>query len=465
MPRVVVIGAGISGLTLAYRLQERLPGHDVIVLEANGRAGGTIDTLPRDGFLVEAGPNGFPDNNPSTFDLARQLGLETSLLPASEAAARNRFVLLDGHLRLLPNSFGSFLRSDLLSWIAKFHVFAERWRPARTTTADESIDAFVRRRVGGEIANTLADAFVTGILAGDPRLISMAAAFPKVAAWEREHGSLMRGMVAARKERRARECGDGLTRRAGTMWSFRGGLATLIRGLTEQLRHPPEVGVAVRRVRRDGRGWRVEADGRDGLQADAVVLACPAYRQAEIVADTDAALAERIGGIVYNRVAVVALGFRRVDVPHRLDGFGYLSPQRERRDVLGVQWCSSIYPERAPTDRVLVRALCGGWNRGEMLDWPDDRLLRAVQAELTRSLGILRPPLFHQIIRWHRAIPQYHLGHLDRVAWIEARLAAHPGLFVGGNAYRGVAINDCVEQAGLLAERVAAWANRPADVA
>lgn len=462
MPRIVIVGAGISGLTLAYRLQERLPGHEIVVLEANPRPGGTIDTLPRDGFLVEAGPNGFPDNNPSTLDLARQLGLESSLLPASEAAARNRYVLLDGHLRLLPNSFASFLGTDLLSWLAKFHVLAERFRPPRRPAVDESIDTFVRRRVGSEIANTLADAFVTGILAGDPRLISMPAAFPKVAAWEREHGSLMAGMAAARKDRRAREGGDGLTRRAGTMWSFRGGLATLIGGLTAALRHPPRYDVSVRRVRRDGAGWRVEAEGRDSWQADAVVLCCPAYRQAEMLADTDTALGERIGGIPYNRVAVVALGYRRIDVPHRLDGFGYLSPQRERRDVLGVQWCSSIYPERAPADRVLVRALCGGWNRGDMLDWLDDRLLRAVTRELTQSLGILRPPLFHQIIRWHRAIPQYHLGHLDRVAWIEERLSAHPGLFVGGNAYHGVAINDCVEQAGALAQRVAAWADQAA---
>jgi oxygen-dependent protoporphyrinogen oxidase len=147
-------------------------------------------------------------------------------------------------------------------------------------------------------------------------------------------------------------------------------------------------------------------------------------------------------------------------VPGSLEGFGYLSPQRERRDVLGVQWCSSIFPERAPPGMVLLRAMCGGWNRPEILDWVDERLLAAVRGELWRSMRIKAAPVFHHLVRWRRAIPQYHLGHLERVAWIEERLARHAGLFVGGNAYRGVALNDCVEQAGLLAEQVARYLQR-----
>jgi oxygen-dependent protoporphyrinogen oxidase len=155
-------------------------------------------------------------------------------------------------------------------------------------------------------------------------------------------------------------------------------------------------------------------------------------------------------------VAVVAVGYVAADVPHRLDGFGYLSPQRSRRDVLGVQWCSSIFPDRAPAGLVLMRAMCGGWNRPEIVDWDDDRLLAAVRAELGQVMGVQAAPVFHQVVRWDRAIPQYHLGHLERVAWIEERTARHPGLYLGGNAYRGVALNDCVEQAGVLADRAAA---------
>jgi oxygen-dependent protoporphyrinogen oxidase len=166
-------------------------------------------------------------------------------------------------------------------------------------------------------------------------------------------------------------------------------------------------------------------------------------------------LAASIDGIPYNRVAVVALGYRAAEVPGSLEGFGYLSPQRERRDVLGVQWCSSIFPDRAPPGMVLLRAMCGGWSRPEMLDWNDEQLACAVRGELRRAMRIQAAPIFQHIVRWNRAIPQYHLGHLERVAWIESRLSRHPGLFLGGNAYRGVALNDCIEQADLLAERVA----------
>jgi oxygen-dependent protoporphyrinogen oxidase len=337
--------------------------------------------------------------------------------------------------------------------VAKTELIAERFKPPRRGFADESIDAFARRRAGREVAATLADAFVTGILAGDPRLLSVQAAFPRLAAYERDHGSVQSGFAAARKQRR--QAGSA-TARART-WSFKGGLGVLVDTLASSLRTKVQTGVGVRRVLPLENGWRVEGEGRDGWDADAVVLACPAYRQAEVLGDLDADLAGRVGSIAYNRVAVVALGYRREDVPHSLDGFGYLSRQRERRDVLGAQWCSSIFPGRAPDGTVLMRALCGGWNRGEVVDWPEERLVGAVRAEMAKAVGVTAPPRFCQVTRWPRAIPQYFVGHLDRVAAIEKRVSRYSGLFVGGSAYRGVAINDCVEQASALAGRVTAW--------
>jgi oxygen-dependent protoporphyrinogen oxidase len=459
MPRIVVVGAGISGLALAFRLEQALPAAEVVVLEEQGRAGGTIHTIRRDGFVVEAGPNGFPDNNPSTLELARSVGLENRLVAASEAAGRNRYLLLEGRLKRLPTSFASFLTSDLLSLSGKVQLLLERFRPRRKSDRDESIYAFARRRAGREIADTFVDAFVTGILAGDPKLLSLPAAFPRLAAWERDFGSVQVGLKhAARERRKAVERNSPSSSaeppRARAMWSFQGGLKTLVEAVSSQLRLPPVTGVAVRRVKREGAGWRVDGDGRDRWLADAVVLTCPAYRQASLVADLDAELAGRMEGIAYNRVAVVALGYRREQVPHGLEGFGYLSGQRTRRDVLGVQWCSSIFPDRAPAGMVLLRAMCGGWHRPDIADWADDQLLRAVRDELAQTVGVRTPPVFHHIVRWGRAIPQYLAGHLQRIAWIEQRLADHPGLFTGGNAYRGVAINDCVEKAGTLAERV-----------
>ncbi len=473
MPKVLIVGGGVSGLALAWRLQQQPPAPEVQVLEAAEHVGGKVDTTERDGFRVEGGPNGFLDNNPSTLALCRELGLGDRLVPASEASGRNRYVLLGGRLRALPNSLGSFLRSDVLSWRGKLSLLAERFRPRRTGDGDESVNAFARRRAGREVAETLADAFVTGIHAGDPNLLSVRAAFPRLAAFEREHGSVQRGMAAARKRRRADAAAAGVPPPGPPkLWSFREGLGLLTGTLRDRLRVPPLTGTWVRSLRYVGGAWEARGERTMGWEArgeaqhwnaDVIVLTCPAYAQSEILAQVDAELAEQVGEIAYNRVAVVAVAYRASDVPLPLDGFGYLSPQRERRDVLGVQWCSSIFPDRAPPGHVLLRVLCGGWHRAEVADWSWSRLLEAVRAELAVTMGIRAEPVFHHVVRWDRAIPQYHLGHLERVAWIEERAARHPGLFLGGNCYHGVALNDCVEQAGLLAGRVADWlrARRP----
>jgi protoporphyrinogen/coproporphyrinogen III oxidase len=456
MPSIVIVGAGISGLSIAYRLQQALPSADISILEQNARPGGAIWTEERNGFRIEIGANGFLDTKPSTVALCRDLGLSDQLVHASEAAARNRYLFVEGKLKRLPNSVGSFLGTDLLGWRGKLSLLWERFRGRRHDLADESIDAFARRRAGREVAEVFADALVTGIHAGDPALLSMRAAFPAIVELEEKHGSVMRGMAAMararRKEAQARGQPD---ERSGKMWSFRQGLRLLIETLAARLKRPPVYGVGIRRIERDAAEWVVRGDGQDIWRADAVVLTCPAYRQADILSDLDAELATGVASIPYNRIAVVALGYRQSDVPIKVDGFGYVAPQRTRRDLLGVQWCSSIFPERAPPGMVLLRAMCGGWHRPEIVDWPDDRLFAAVRTELRLAMQIETDPVMHHIIRWDRAIPQYHVGHLERVAQIERRVAQYPGLILAGNAFHGVAMNDCTEQAERIAARLA----------
>jgi oxygen-dependent protoporphyrinogen oxidase len=452
------VGGGISGLSVAYRLQQRVPDAEVTVLEQRDRPGGTVWTERRDGFQVEIGPNGFLDSKPTTLALCRELGLGEQLVPASEAASRNRYLFLNGKLRALPGGLGAFLRSDLLSWRGKLSFLAERFRRPQRSGADESVDAFARRRAGAEVAEVFADALVTGIHAGDPKLLSVRACFPRIAALEEQHGSVLKGLAATARQRRAEAKARGeVYQRGGKLWSLRAGLRLMIEAVRDALRRPPLLSVGVRRVQKEGPGWVVVGEGQDRWPADAVVLACPAYQQAAILHDLDRELADRIGRIAYNRVAVVALGYRQRDVPVALDGFGYIAPQRTRRDLLGVQWCSSTYPDRAPAGMVLLRALCGGWHRAEVVGWDDARLLEAVRAELRLALGVTAAPTFHHLVRWDRAIPQYHLGHLERVAGIEEHVGRHPGLFVTGNAYHGVALNDCTEQAEVIAGRVATY--------
>jgi oxygen-dependent protoporphyrinogen oxidase len=453
--RIVIIGGGISGLALAYRLRQSQPAADVTVLEASARPGGNVWTDRADGFQLETGPNGFLDSNPATINLCRDLGLADQLIPASEASARNRYLFLDGKLQPLPGSAGAFLRSRLLSMSAKIRLLMESWWPRNRPAGDETVAAMARRRGGRAAAEVFADALVTGIHGGDPELLSARAAFSRVDRMEAEYGSVVRGMTREAKRKRAEAEARGEPPPARQrMWSFRGGLRVMIEALRDQLPHPPVCGVTVRSVRREGAGWRVTGDGRDAWDADAVVLACPAHVQAALLTDTDAKLAEDVAGIAYCGIAVVALGYRAADAKGPTDGFGYIAPQRTRRDLLGVQWCSSIFPDRAPPGTVLWRALCGGWNRPDQLDWSDERLFDAVRSEMRLAQGVTAEPVFRRVIRWPRAIPQYHVGHLERVARIESAAAKHPGLFLAGNAYHGVAINDCTEQAEVLARRV-----------
>jgi protoporphyrinogen/coproporphyrinogen III oxidase len=456
MPHIVVVGAGISGLALAYRLQQTVPDAKITVLEQDARPGGKIWTHRQDGFQVELGPNGFLDTKPATRDLCEALGLGHRLVPASDASGKKRYLLLGGKLRLLPDGLVSFLTSDVLSWRGKLALLGESYRRRPRPRAEESVDRFARRRAGAEVADVLADAVVTGIYAGDPKLLSLPAAFPRLDALERQYGSVLKGFTESGRRRRtdaaARAEAD---RRPGALWSFREGLRLLVETLRQSLTQPPLLGVSVRRIeKRLGAGWIVHGAGNDQWTADALVLACPAYAQAALLAEVDTELAERAGAIAYNRVAVIALGYRQADVPVALDGFGYIVPQRTRRDLLGVQWCSSIFPERAPAGAVLLRALAGGWHRPDVVGWTDERLLDAMRAELRVALRITVAPVFHHIVRWDRAIPQYHLGHLERIAWIAERLRRHAGLFLAGNAYHGVALNDCTEQAVLLAAQI-----------
>jgi oxygen-dependent protoporphyrinogen oxidase len=360
-------------------------------------------------------------------------------------------------LHLLPESLLGLVRTPLLSWRDKLALATERFRHVPPPAEEESVHDFVARRTNAAIAETFADALVTGIYAGDPTLLSAEAAFPRLVAMEREHGRVMVGMKHAAKARRAAAQARGESGKGGSqLRSFRQGLRVLIETLVTKLRQPPRYGTAVNALTLGEQDrWLVQTSV-ETLSADAVVLACPAPVQAWLLAKVDAELARAVGGIPYCPVAVLALGYRQFDVPHPLGGFGYVMPQRLRGDVLGAQWCSSIFPDRAPTGHVLLRVIAGGCHRPDVVDWADGQLLQTVRRHLAIALGIQAPPVFHHVVRWQAAIPQYVLGHVGRVRQIERLANKHRGLFLAGNAYHGVALNDCTEQARLVADRFSA---------
>jgi len=459
MRSIAILGGGLSGLSIAHFAKAKRSDVAVSIFEAEPQPGGKIGTESRDGFLVERGPNGIFDAKPHGVALCKQLGLGEKLVAGSDGSRKNRYVFVGEKLHAMPGGPLALLKTPLLSIGGKLSLLAEPLKRKHRFTedgSDESVAAFARRRFGREAADVFIDALVTGVHAGDPERLSAASAFPRMVGFERESGSVVRGAMRASKTRRAEQLARGETPSPQRMWSFAGGLGTLIDALRDSLVGSLQVGRAAKSLRKVEGKWSVEFDGGGSWTGDAIVLTCPAPQQAELLEATDPALARFVSEIRYASVDVVALGYRDADAPLRPDGFGYIAPQRTRRDLLGVQWCSSIFPGRAPPGFVLWRALCGGANRPDIAAWSEDELKRRVHAELKLSMGVAAEPVFSRAIRWPQAIPQYKVGHAARLTIIDRQAAKHPGLVLGGNAFRGVAINDCIEQGELIADRLLA---------
>ncbi|MBS0375683.1 MAG: protoporphyrinogen oxidase [Proteobacteria bacterium] len=444
--RIAIVGAGLSGLATAFWLQRARPDWPLTIYESAPAPGGALATAEIEGFRFEGGANGFLTNKPDSLELVRAAGAEALLLESS-AAARRRYVYTDA-LHRLPESPGAFLGSPLLSWRGKLRLLAEPWIARGPGDPDETLEDFGRRRLGREFTAVFLDAMTAGIYASTPRDLAVAAAFPLVAALEREHGGLIRGMLA----RRRRGAGPG-----GVLTSFTGGVGTFVAHLHRAIAADWRLGSAASAVERAGRRWRVQAAGRSD-EFDRLVVATPAYAAAPLLAPVDAALGASLARIRYAPVAVVGLGYRGLAAP--LDGFGLLSTSTADLPVLGVLCDSNVFPDRAPPGATLLRAIVGGLRRPELAARPEEELVALTRAAIERALGVRAAPDVVYVRRWPRAIPNYGPGHLATVAAIEAAAAQQPGLALVGNAYRGVAMNDCCREGRALAARLADDAQR-----
>jgi len=450
----VVVGGGIAGLTTAFELMERTRGRadapQVLCLEAAPQAGGNVRSDHASGFTCEWGPNGFLDNSPATPDLIRRLGIENRLQP-SDSAAELRYLYRGGRLHPVPMGVGAFLSSGMLTWGEKLRLAMEGLQPQRKDGADESILDFASRRIGRGAASVMVDAMVSGIYAGDSRQLSLAATFPKMAAMERDHGSLTRAMLAKRKAAKA-VAGPG----QGRLTSFQGGMQDLVEGLAKALGPRLRTGAAVRDVARSNGAFALRMADGTSLEADRVALTVPAWNAAPMVEGLAGGLAKVLAEIPSAPVVVCHLGFEQADLAGMPHGFGFLIPRNEGLRLLGVLWASSIFPGRAPAGKALYTCMLGGARDTESVDWPDEKVVSTVLDELHTTMHLHATPVFTRIYRHRRGIPQYTLGHLDRLARVDAALAHHPGLHVGGNCYRGVSANDCIRHAAITAERMLA---------
>ncbi len=465
MSRVVIAGGGIAGLATAFELTRDRQGElDVTVLERAARPGGNLRSERIDGYLCEWGPNGFLDNVPETIALVRELGIADRLLPA-DAAAKRRFIYSNGRLHELPGGPVGFALTRLLSFSGRMRVMGEPFAAHRPDT-DETIHAFAARRIGLEAADVLIDSMVSGVFAGNARELSLRACFPKMWEMEREHGSLVKAMLAKRRERRT-SSGAPMGAPGGHLTSFTGGIEDLVHALGRALAPRVKTGCAVRRVRPrtpgSPDGWVVELEDGRSFEADAVVLAGSAASSATLVEGFDGTLAAVLRQIPTAPLAVVCLGYETARLDRPLDGFGFLVPRGEGIAVLGALWDSSIYPGRAPEGRSLIRVMIGGAHDASAVMLDDEVLIDRARADLETTIRLNIEPVFTRVFRHPAGIPQYTVGHLDRVARIDERMRQHHGLFLAGNSYRGVSINACIADARPLAAGVrdAAAAARP----
>lgn len=443
----VVIGGGISGLATAFFARQA--GKSVLVLEESSQAGGKIRTQWEDGFCCEWGPQGFLDNVPETLELVRLLGLENRLVKASEKAA-DRFILRNGKLRKVPLSPAAFLFSDVLSVMGKLRVLAEPLMP-RGRAEDESVLSFARRRIGREAAEVLVDAMVTGVFAGRSEELSLPATFPKMAMMERTYGSLTRAMFALRKRGGGGPAGPG-----GTLTTFVDGMQELtdrlVAALGSSLRLESPV-TAVHYQEESTCPWTVVlADGTQALARNLAVTVPPPKVCALFAHLFSPEALAALKEIPLPPVVVVMTAYKSPQpFAHPLSGFGFLVPSREPRQILGTLFCHSIFPNQAPAGTVLLRTILGGARQPEVMAFSDEELLRLVRRELHAILGGDSDPDLVRVFRHAEGIPQYTLGHPRRLQVLEETTCRFRGLYLSGNAYRGVAVNACIAEAKRLA--------------
>ena len=463
---VVVIGGGITGLAAVERLT-REQGHlRVTLLERTGRFGGHIRTERHEGFTMEAGPDVLLAAKPAAIELARRVGLGDRLVGTSPTARgsyiwtpRRLVRLPEGMTGLVPSQIKPFITTPLLSPSSKLRVALEYFIPPRREESDESVRSFIVRRLGHEMYERLAEPLLSGISAGDGGRLSMATMFSQLRALEREHGGLLRAMLAARRTR----SGSRSSGASSAFISFPNGLGELTEAVVRTIRdRDSEVArIALRTdasaaaIQRDAdAGFAIELSSGGWLAADAVILATPAYVTSCLVQTLSADLSARLAAIDYESTVTISLAFPDGAIARQLDGTGYVIPRYLGRSALACTWASAKFEGRAPNGYALFRLFFGGANRGEIAHAADSVIRQLALDELAEVMGIRVKPLFCRINRFERAMPQYHVGHLDRVGEIESLAGRIPGLHLAGAAYGGVGIPDCVRSG----ERAAAAA-------
>ena len=467
--KVVVIGAGISGLACAYRLKQL--GIHCLVLEARERAGGLISTIRRNGFLFETGPQ-CPRFQPSVWQLVRELNLDTEFVAGDPGA--KRYIMRYGRLHRAPFSPGGLIGTRLVGLGSKMRILTEVFGFSRPPASEETLADFVQRKFGAEVLDYLVDPVISTVFFGDAHKMGMESAFPTLVEWERKHGSLARGAIRAGKSKRLAPSRDTSPRRAGTksmnktlrvtdalpsLGSFRSGMAALPERLAAELREGIRYNAAIEAVEkiRNGVGiaesiWRIGCPGGEAILTEHLILAVPAYVAAQLLASTSPQLAIPLKAIEYAPAFAVASAYDCSQVANPLDGFGFMVPRREGMETICTFWNSSLFPGRAVAGKLLMTSFAGRGANKSGLAMNEEGYAECIEAENARTLGIKGPPLDRVEWKDSRALPQYNVGHAQRVAEIQNILRTIPNLRIVGNFLGGRSIGDCVDMAFAAAQ-------------
>ncbi|MEA3332027.1 MAG: protoporphyrinogen oxidase [Pseudomonadota bacterium] len=468
--KIAIIGGGITGLAAAYELkQQARQTNTPIEIELFERApelGGKIITKKDDPYLVEGGPDCFIVEKPWALQLIKELGLENELLNTSSGAS-GTFVfdnnalhrLPDGVMMMVPTKMFPFLASKLISWPGKIRMGCDLFIPRRKETGDETLASFVRRRLGREALNKMAEPLIGGIHAGNPENMSLLSTFPRFLEMEQDGGSLIVGMLKRQKKmvemmkKRPPAPGPKKT----FFISLNEGLGQLVNKLETVIGSEKiHCGRKISQLKQTSNGrWLIEEENHDPITADAVIVTTEAYAAAKLVENELPRLADLLNEIPYVSSATVSMVFPRQAIPHSLDAYGFIVPKIANRRIMAVTWTSIKWAHRAPQGMVLLRAFVGGAQRQELAACGDQEMLSLVKEELSSIMGINTPPEKSWIYRWPQGMPQYVIGHLDRLEAIEAITKEQKGLFLAGAGYRGIGIPDCINQGRQAA--VKAW--------
>jgi protoporphyrinogen/coproporphyrinogen III oxidase len=453
MPRVVVIGGGISGLSTAYYLAKG--GVGCTILESRPRLGGVIQTERVEGCTIEAGPDSFLSAKPAAMELASELGLADQIIGSNDHL-RKTYVrkggrllpLPDGLMMMVPTKILPLVTTGLVSWRTKLRMGMELLRAPKPRTSDQSVAEFVTQHYGAEAVDYLAEPLLSGIYGGDPADLSVASVLPRFVQLANQYGSLTRGVLAER----AKAARNGPA--APLFRTLKGGLGQLVEAAAHAAGGHMEVRQArAETIERAGAGFRIRAAG-GWLEAENLVLGCEAHSAAQLLPAVDARLADLLGQVPYSSSITVALGFAAADFPALPDGFGFLVPKKERRRLAACTWVGTKFSHRAPPDKILARCFIGGAEAAAAIGVSDEVLVADATRELREIAGIAARPRFSRIFRWPRSMAQPKVGHAERVAEIEARVGAIGGLYLAGNAYSGIGIPDCIRLGRKAAEAI-----------